>query len=86
MFKMALSALRAQQEKSRVEWISVKDMLPDENIGKVLMTDGERHYIAPRGWMHRINGADGIYIPANHGAGANVTHWMPLPELPEEDV
>lgn len=79
----AISEFRGfSQDKPR--WISVKERLPDEKSGRVIMTDGERYYIAPREWMHRINGEAGIYIPANHGAGAKVTHWMPLPEPPEE--
>lgn len=83
---MAISTLRAQQKSNDPlnGWISVKERLPAEKSGKVLMTDGKKHYIAPREWMHKINGAGGIYIPANHGAGAKITHWMPLPEPPKE--
>lgn len=62
------------------EWISVKDRLPE--TGKVLMTDGSQILIAPGTWLFKTR--DGIHeVPANYGRGMVVTHWMPLPELPE---
>ena len=76
---MAISALRQQ-------WISVKDRLPDQTYPaqKVLF----------------ITKTGGLFIGCYYKATAydqfngwysmcvridNVTHWMPLPEPPEED-
>lgn len=64
------------------QWISIDDMLPPES-GKVLMTDGKRIYMSSRNAMCRT--ADGLHeIPENYGSGAVITHWMPLPEPPED--
>lgn len=65
------------------EWISVEDRIPEDSDGWVLMTDGKDWYKAPRAWMFRLSGEPGYWIPARHGAGAKITHWMPLPSLPE---
>ena len=52
--------------------------------GRILATDGKQIYITNGEWFYRS--PDGkIRIPANYGAGADVTHWMPLPELPKMD-
>lgn len=66
-----------------IRWISVEDRLPEDSDGWVLMTDGKDWYKAPRAWMFRLSGEPGYWIPARHGAGAKITHWMPLPPLPE---
>ena len=62
----------------RQQWISVKDGLPEMFTDVMVYTDRyggriEFAHIGIQGWIH--NGA--ILIP-------NVTHWMPLPELPKE--
>lgn len=62
-------------EKSEPSWISVKDALPE--IGGsylVALNDG---YVASTEYMD-----DGFELWADAG---EVTHWMPLPELPKED-
>lgn len=67
-------------------WISVKDRLPEEdtkilihtklygitlgNLGKFL-PKGMAFYCIDRGFIGHVD-------------GNNVTHWMPLPSLPEE--
>lgn len=66
-----------------IRWISVEDRLPEDSDGWVLMTDGKDWYKAPRAWMFRLSGEPGYWIPARHGAGAKITHWMPLPPLPK---
>lgn len=68
-------------------WISVKDRLPEEDMyykahgfyGQV--TDW---YLA---YNNKINIAymdkDGDWVSEFDGIAKNVTHWQPLPELPE---
>lgn len=67
-----------------LKWISVKDKLPpvDEDV---LLTGGiaigigfymEKHRVLKEGFWSITNGrAEELY---------GVTHWMPLPELPNE--
>ena len=58
-----------REYRGKGQWISVKDRLP--RTGTVLATDGVTVITAPSSSVT----ADG---PA-------ITHWMPLPEPPEED-
>ena len=55
-------------------WISVKDRLPGPFLC-VLATDGEFVFVAAYQGQQRWSGNDGF---------GDVTHWMPLPEPPEE--
>ena len=73
-----------------MEWISIKDRLPEPNIG-VLITDG--HIIAVAEF--RIPGYHDQFDLCCHGwegyewefefASNRITHWMPLPEFPDAD-
>lgn len=68
--------------EKKTRWISVKDRLPE--AGKILVTDGETVTISNGAWLYRsLEGK--TRVPANYGAGLTVTHWMPLPELPQEE-
>ena len=62
-----------------MDWISIKDRVPeqDENIGYVF--DGEQI-------RHNVDYDDGIwYIETWRGnSSVEVTHWMPLPNCPEK--
>ena len=66
---------------ARREWISVAVRLP-ENEDYVLA--------ATRTRVGKQNVVRGYYVPETKnwvvGMNSNVTHWMPIPELPEEDV
>lgn len=56
-------------------WISVEERLPEEHTD-VIVTDGSNvAYCRKYG--------DGFYT--NVGKCCNVTHWMPIPELPNEE-
>lgn len=56
-------------------WISVEERLPEEHTD-VIVTDGSNvAYCRKYG--------DGFYT--NVGKCCNVTHWMPIPELPKEE-
>ena len=88
---MAISALRQQDvtDKDAGKWISVKDRLPDY-MGEVL--------VIVSGKPHENITLDGAYEIAEYDpvegwilemwpewCSGVVTHWMPLPEPPEED-
>lgn len=55
-------------------WISVEERLPEEHTN-VIVTDGSNV-------AHCRKYGDGFYT--NVGKCRNVTHWMPIPELPKE--
>ena len=89
---MAISALKQQQNQESKPlngWISVKDRLPDY-MGEVL--------VIVSGKPHENITLDGAYEIAEYDpvegwilemwpewCSGVVTHWMPLPEPPEED-
>ena len=87
---MAISALRQQDaaDKDVGKWISVKDRLPDY-MGEVL--------VIVSGKPHENITLDGAYEIAEYDpvegwilemwpewCSGVVTHWMPLPEAPED--
>ena len=79
-----------------MNWISVKDRLPNDERCLVLLRNsnhkaGEKYFIEIAtfyggkiylyvSYRDRMNG-DLMTVPYRID---NVTHWMPLPELPEE--
>ena len=80
---------RAKRQKEHPQWISVKDRLPDY-MGEVL--------VIVSGKPHENITLDGAYEIAEYDpvegwilemwpewCSGVVTHWMPLPEPPEED-
>lgn len=73
-YAMAEKALRTQNQ---VNWISVKDRLPEEKV-KVLVVLGSNIRGKRICIDQRISGNW-------RGLGCLVTHWMPLPEPPERD-
>ena len=61
-----------------MEWISVKDKLPEKRK-RVLASDGELVVVA---WIGKVlNMWEGWQCIDNEYFG-DVTHWMPLPEPP----
>lgn len=95
-FDVAISSLRAQQEKPFGGWISVEDRLPSleglepDEVEYVLVSEqyfdaitGEKlgSYVSICGFGH-----DGWSKFDNFGyvRTENITHWMPLPCPPQE--
>ena len=64
----------------RNDWISVKDRLP-EVAESVLVTDGLQICIA---FIQRENKRFTQVNTWDDGIHESVTHWMPLPEAPDE--
>jgi hypothetical protein len=56
------------------EWISVKDRLPEPGI-TVLGSDGTNIAIV---YMHKDKSWEFVWM-------GPITHWMPLPEPPDEE-
>ena len=61
------------------EWISVKDGLPE--IGLRVLTLDKWGHIHDRS-LYRFNSGFLSFRPDGLKPGADVTHWMPMPELP----
>ena len=95
-FDVAISALRAKEENPFGGWISVEDRLPSreglepDEVEYVLVS--EQSFDAITG--EKLGGSvsicgfehDGWSEFDNFGyvRTENITHWMPLPELPKE--
>ena len=72
-------------------WISVKDRLPEQDVavltyGQVLNNPPEvlgvrRRYNGDQEWKHTWESEDGFIYRED-----DVTHWMPLPAAPKEEV
>lgn len=74
------------KDYKRHEWISVHDALPgmDENVLFHPMCNEKSIYIGKLNYVGEINA---VYFAVRNGKRKVVysaTHWMPLPELPEE--
>jgi len=73
-----------------MEWISIKDRLPNSNINVLVCNifgqtlDEREPCIAHR----EDDGFFYILKPFNYDEYGivNVTHWMPLPDAPEQDI
>lgn len=80
-FSLAITALRSMQETTKPGWISVKERLPNFGIPVLICWDGYTDIaeyrcgmVCPK-WRTQHYGTVDL---------ASVTHWMPLPEPPEE--
>lgn len=64
-----------------MKWISVKDKLPELGEKVLVYTTGNNMYT---GWINSENTF--TVVSGSHGFvdSYTVTHWMPLPEPPQE--
>ena len=75
---LAIAALREQRE-GKMEWISVRDRLPEDQVEVLVATRSK----------NGVRNIDKGYLAIDHfihRGHAEVTHWMPLPEPPKEDA
>ena len=71
----------AGYQAANLQWISVKERLPEEGIRCLVYTEWERIILSERigaRWLMKED--DGQYERPAYW----VTHWMPLPNPPEE--
>lgn len=70
-------------EAAAPKWISVEERLPEDNSVFVLcaVKDGSETFVT-EGWYLKRNGH--ISLLDEDYAFCDVTHWMPMPEPPEE--
>lgn len=61
-----------------MKWISVKDKLPEKQTRVLLFDNGGFGILTGR------IGSAGWYLEGGLDEFANITHWMPLPEPPED--
>ena len=64
------------------EWISVKDKLPSDGIGRVLAWVVEQNSLGKCGFVWNCSHANGVF--SDKFETFQVTHWMPLPDAPQE--
>jgi hypothetical protein len=60
-------------------WISVEDRLPERCV-RVIVSDGRDVCIAYR----EDDGDEWFPIDYGYVSVENITHWMPLPDVPQE--
>ncbi len=67
-----------------MEWISVKEILPEE--GQRVLVYGIS-FQQPEVHVGEFTGYSWIYFPqeASWSSLVDVSHWMPLPEAPKEN-
>lgn len=63
------------------KWISTKDRLPED--GKEVLFYGDSSVMV--GWYDANNECWAVTASDMIAYPEDVTHWMPLPRLPEED-
>ena len=69
--------------QERTRWVPVEERLPEDPVQKVLIFVPHPHgNIVDVG---RYLGADGWVLEGWYLTQSSVTHWMPLPEGPEEE-
>lgn len=78
-----------QLEQCVPRWISVAERLPDESEGLVLIVASGRHknIVFDKALLLGMyyDGSGWIVEGHTEWEDAHVTHWMPLPAMPEED-
>ncbi len=93
---LAIAALRAQEEAEKndplmSEWISVKERLPELPAGKwsskMVLACNAKNHVSPMFYERayvRGKSVERWKFYWDRIADVQVTHWMPLPEPPED--
>lgn len=76
--RIASLELQLAEAKARLAWIPVGERLPEEKQ-RILSTDGKEFYLD---YYARWEGKDNPPCFC-YGLSWAVTHWMPLPQMPE---
>lgn len=75
--EFTIAALREQREDKKMDWISVRDRLPEDQVEVLVATRSK----------NGVRNIDKGYLAIDHfihRGCAEVTHWMPMPALPKE--
>ena len=75
---VAIDALREQPR-----WISVKDALPE--IGVTVLALDKYGHVNSR-YMYKHKDGTALFTAEYLVSSKDITHWMPLPKLPEVEV
>lgn len=75
------ACLIAVEIMKRSRWIPCSERLPE--IGTTVLTLDKRHNIRSRTIRAYMDG-ELYFTPDGLAPGRHITHWMPLPEQPEE--
>ena len=73
---------KAAKASAVPKWISVKDKLPSDGIGRVLAWVVEQNSLGKCGFVWNCSHSDGVF--SDKFETFQVTHWMPLPDAPQE--
>ena len=78
-------ALMVEAAKAQAvpKWISVKDKLPSDDIGRVLAWVVEQNSLGKCGFVWNCSHSNGVF--SDKFETFQVTHWMPLPAAPDGD-
>jgi len=66
-----------------MEWIRFNERLPKEDCAFLTITTECEYLIRHTNTIHGSASEVGIFTPAHHGRGTELTHWMPLPAPPK---
>lgn len=71
------------------EWISAKDRLPEKEADVLALCRDRKcfvGYICESSWNGKINWVIWTAMKSTRIVSRKVTHWMPLPVPPKEDI
>ena len=74
--------LEVKEAQAVPKWISVKDKLPSDDIGRVLAWVVEQNSLGKCGFVWNCSHSNGVF--SDKFETFQVTHWMPLPDAPQE--
>ena len=75
---------QAAKAQALPEWISVEDKLPSDDIGRVLAWVVEQNSLGKCGFAWNCSHSNGVF--SDKFETFQVTHWMPLPDAPQEQA
>ena len=75
-----------QGKQDAMTWIPVTERLPDSDTEYVLCCGSKGGMFVGWAAIKAYDGSGKCMGFQNSGKGRNFTHWMPLPEPPEEET